>query len=132
MGESVSKKKPFSPPAQTGLFGPFNPYCGQIRRDPYGGKPPSNASRTSRAAGNSIQAVLNSLQAKVFHHVRNQGPHGATCDEVEVALSMKHQTASARICELKEKRLLIDSETTRLTRSKRAAIVYVSPDNDLV
>ena len=29
-------------------------------------------------------------------------PGGATCEEVEVALNMKHQSASARICDLLE------------------------------
>jgi hypothetical protein len=39
------------------------------------------------------------LRALVLVHIRDAG--GATCSEVEDALGLKHQTASARIWELK-------------------------------
>lgn len=66
------------------------------------------------------------LSARVAQHVRESG--GATCDEVEVALGLRHQTASARLRELVLKGAIKDSGARRLTRSKRKAAVYVFND----
>lgn len=106
---------------QLKLFNPIVP-------EPYGGKPPSVNTDTSRAAAESIQAVLNPLQAKVMHWIRSQGEKGSTCDEAEVALKMKHQTCSARIRELALKESILPSGMRRRTRSGRKAIVYVAPE----
>ena len=60
---------------------------------------------------------------------------GATCDEVEVALDMPHQTASARINELKEDdletgrpQMLYDSGKRRKTRHGQLATVWIHRD----
>lgn len=105
-------------------FKPMN----DLRVDPYGGKAPSVDVDTSRDAAASIQGVLNSMQSKVLGWIRSRGDDGATCDEVEAALEMKHQTASARIRELVLKDRICDSGMRRKTRSKRKAIVYVLPE----
>jgi hypothetical protein len=103
----------------------FNP----IVRDPYNGKAPSVDVDTSRDAASAIQGFVNPLQAKVLHWVRSQGVNGSTCDEAEVALNMRHQTCSARIRELALKERILDSGIRRRTRSKRKAIVYVTPEH---
>jgi hypothetical protein len=109
-----------------------------MRRDPYGGRAPHNDTGTSKGASASIQAVLGPLQQRVLRYIDSCGAKGATCDETEEALDMRHQTASARIRELslKDKILLIEVGAkpdgtkryqTRATRSKRQARVYVTP-----
>lgn len=49
---------------------------------------------------------------------------GATCDEVESCLRMSHQTASARIRDLRGRGRLVDSGSRRRTRTGRSAIVW--------
>jgi predicted ArsR family transcriptional regulator len=52
--------------------------------------------------------------------------HGdATCDEVELALRMRHQTASARFTEMHKSGFVEYNGKTRPTRSGRSAHVYV-------
>jgi hypothetical protein len=81
---------------------------------------------TSEAAADSLaDDQLSRLRLAVFTLVKGRGDRGATCDEVEVELSMRHQTASARIRELVLLGWLVDSERRRLTRSVRFARVYV-------
>lgn len=112
----------------------------RLQPDPYGGSAPHNETGTSKEASKSIQAVLGPLQEKVRRYVHGCGEQGATCDETEEALDLRHQTASARIRELvlKDKLLLIEVTPkadgtkrylTRPTRSRRQARVYVTPDH---
>src|SRR5215204_811513 len=62
---------------------------------------------TSRAAAESLApSTLGRLEAAVFLYIHEHGP--ATCDAVESALSMSHQTASARIRGLALKGQLVD------------------------
>jgi hypothetical protein len=51
---------------------------------------------------------------------------GNTCDEIEVALQMRHQTASCFIRFLVKDGFLRDSGERRLTRANRKAIVWVA------
>jgi hypothetical protein len=39
----------------------------------------------------------------IKHFFRRRGPRGATCYQVELATGLSHQTASARVCDLKKK-----------------------------
>ncbi len=81
-------------------------------------------SETSMAAAESVENVAGTLRAKIAAFIERRG--GATCDEVEAAMDLRHQTASARITEL---RLLGEIEKTdakRATRSGRGAVVYRS------
>lgn len=77
---------------------------------------------TSRQAHKSIDAAT--LRGKIRQWISQQAD-GATCDEVEQQLRMRHQTASARIRELYRAGDLRDSGKRRPTRSGRPAIVWV-------
>lgn len=81
-------------------------------------------SDTSAAAAESIEPLLGRLAADVRAHVRAQGARGATCDEIEEGLGLRHQTASARVRELAQAGLLKDSGERRATRSGRKAAVW--------
>jgi len=48
----------------------------------------------------------------------------ATCSELEVLLNLTHQTASARISELKRDEIIKETGNKRLTQSGRPAHVY--------
>jgi DNA-binding Lrp family transcriptional regulator len=56
--------------------------------------------------------------------MRKDLPKGATCDEVEAALSLSHQTASARIRGLFQDGSIQDSGLRRNTRTGRKATVW--------
>jgi hypothetical protein len=79
---------------------------------------------TSEAAADSLaDDVLTRLRKAVWDFIRLR-PYGATCDEVEIALDLRHQTASARIRELVLKDKLTITNQRRPTRSGRGARVY--------
>jgi len=97
---------------------------------PYQGSPPFVAtSETSREAASSVKETAGAIRSKVYRHFLAQGVFGATCDEVEVALELRHQTASARCRELVLQGLLEKRQdgtgkpVRRPTRSGRAADV---------
>jgi len=82
-------------------------------------------SDTSISAADSLDdSLLSRLRAQVFALIDVRGENGATCDEVEVALELRHQTASARVRELALGGLIFDTGRRRQTRSGRAARVY--------
>lgn len=93
---------------------------------------PSNGIETSDAAASSLRPHLNTMRAMVLEWIRLRGSEGATCDEIEAAHGMSHQTASARLCELSRpipsvRAALIDrTAAKRKTRSGRKAFVYVA------
>lgn len=95
--------------------------------------PPHSDPDTSRAAAVSVKESSVQQRANVLAHFHQVGPHGATCDEVEQALRLPHQSASARIWELRgldRKRdlptLLYDTGTRRKTLSGRTAVVWAT------
>jgi hypothetical protein len=93
---------------------------------PYDGQPPSVASSdTSRAAADSVSESAAAMRAKVYNHVVLAQVWGSTCDEVEEALNMRHQTVSARVRELVLMGLIADSGQRRKTRSGRSAAVWI-------
>jgi hypothetical protein len=93
---------------------------------PYRGEAPSvRGDSTSEAAAASKAATKAADERRVWDHIRNLGTWGATCDEVEVDLGLLHQNASARIRTLVLEGKLRDSKSTRLTRHKREAHVWV-------
>lgn len=87
--------------------------------------PPSNQTPTSRAAALSMAVQAPKQRGKVFEYVARFAD-GRTCDEVQAALDMLPQSASARIYELRRLGLIIDSGRTRPTRTGRAAVVYIA------
>ncbi len=82
-------------------------------------------SDTSIAAAASMKQTAPILRAKVEAFIRNCAVTGATDDEVEVAMGLRHQTASARRVELLKREIVYDSGRRRKTRSGRNATVWV-------
>lgn len=81
---------------------------------------------TSQAAAKAGIKRVNGDRFRVLRHIMLQGSHGATDDEIEVALGLPHTTASAR-----RRGLYLDDEIafvgeTRKTRRGRAANVWVA------
>lgn len=90
-------------------------------KDLYPDTPGHNNTDTSTAAATSIEPHVTRLAELVMELLRlNSG----TCWEVECALKMSHQTASARIRELWLKGRVQDSGRRRKTGSGRNAIVW--------
>jgi DNA adenine methylase len=73
-----------------------------------------------------MEGSTEQLRARVLVEIRERC--GATCDEVEEALDLRHQTASARVNELCSDGKIVDSGERRKTRSGRAAIVWRESD----
>jgi hypothetical protein len=93
--------------------------------DLYSGVPPYVPDRaTSKAAAESIAPSAHAIRSKVLAFVKSRGRNGATCDEVEASLDLRHQTASARIRELYLHREIAEGGK-RATRSGRQAVVWV-------
>jgi hypothetical protein len=79
---------------------------------------------TSIAAMESVRLVAPCMRERMLGAFRVLGDHGATCDEMEVKFHMKHQTASARINELRKRGEIRDTGMRRKTRSGCKAIVW--------
>lgn len=79
-------------------------------------------SDTSRDAAESMRDHVARLEGRVLAAIEKAG--GATCDEVEVATGLAHQTASARVNGLMRKGRIYDSGERRKTRSGRNAAVW--------
>ena len=86
-----------------------------------------NARNTSKAARDSVKGSTKTMQQRIFDFVAAGKRYGATCDEVELETGMRHQSASARIYELRQAGKLANSGTRRKTRSGRTAIVWTLP-----
>lgn len=79
--------------------------------------------QTSLEALRSQKDKAPSDEAKILLWIKGSEV-GATCDEVESCLRMSHQTASARIRDLRGLGRLVDSGSRRKTRTGRSAIVW--------
>lgn len=90
-----------------------------------GRAPYVKGSATSKAAAESVEPTLSDTEHKVLGVFVERHFVGATDDEIEVELNMRHQTASARRRGLEEKGLVMKTDDTRLTRSGRKARVYL-------
>jgi len=98
------------------------------QRDLFGDRYPDRpgavrGSDTSEHAAESVEHDVSRLRGMVYNFI-SACEHGATCDETESRLFMRHQTCSARIRELVIRGKLYDTGERRLTRSKRPARVY--------
>lgn len=83
---------------------------------------PSVAPATTPAAPVKKEAVRH----RVWSYIRSCGAQGATCDEVEAALGLPHQSVSARIYDLEKANVLVDCGDRRKTRSGRKARVLMT------
>lgn len=81
---------------------------------------------TSRAAYDSVdhETVMDAIYTTL-----DEIPGGQTCDELEIALEMRHQTCSASITKLIYGGHLFDTGKRRPTRSGRQARVYITRGN---
>ena len=92
---------------------------------PFNDHPPFVAgSHTSEAAAHRAKQSAETMRARVLEYIATQGEDGATDDEVEVALGMLHQTASARRRELELSGHLQKTDLPRPTRTGTHAAVY--------
>ena len=108
----------------TDLFGFF-----KKAPEPYNGEPPHvKGSETSKEAAESIKLSLTTTELRVMAFYRKRGERGATCDEVEQHLRMRHQSASARVRGLELKGYLEKTERKRKTMSGRKAFVLVATE----
>lgn len=89
----------------------------------FGGLPPHSNTTTSRAAAVSMVRDASRLGRLVLQFIAECD--GLTCDEIERAAGLSHQTASARVRELVLKGLVTDSGHKRNTCTGRKAIVWV-------
>jgi len=83
-------------------------------------------SATSKAAADSQGLKAQVDEARVLAHLQACGGIGATDDEVELALGMLHQTASARRRGLVLKDFVVNSGYTRATRTGCHATVWIT------
>lgn len=82
-------------------------------------------SDTSREAAEEIVGCAPTMRQQVLVFLMARGAYGATDDEGEKVLNMRHQTYSARRRWLVKHGLVKDSGETRETRSGRSATVWV-------
>ena len=89
---------------------------------------PTNWQDTSVESRNELEysGKKHQYRKQIYNHIKSCSDHGATCDEVEVSLNLRHQTASCFIRFLTQDGFLFDSGLKRLTRANRKAIVWVS------
>lgn len=87
---------------------------------------PYSEPTTSREAAESMRSSAASLRAKVLAFIQEREQRGATCDEIQVALDMRPQTASARCWELHKGGIVIKTNLKRKTRTGRNARAYVA------
>jgi hypothetical protein len=82
----------------------------------------------SQQAYLSVKEHTGALRILVVRFIYRQSLRGATCDEIERALMLSHQTVSARVTEAKARGEIVPSGERRPTRSGRKAAVYVDPE----
>ena len=88
--------------------------------------PYARGSDTSKAAGRCVEICAGTLRARVLGHIVDRDSYGMTCDELEAVSGLMHQTASARVHELKKLGAIYDSGRRRKTRSGRKATVWLA------
>jgi DNA-binding MarR family transcriptional regulator len=82
--------------------------------------PHSNAS-TSHEAAKSVEKDVTRIAKRVLDAIKHEP---RACFEIEEDLDLSHQTASARITQLRKDGLIEDSGDRRPTASNRRAIVW--------
>lgn len=84
--------------------------------------PAHNRTRTSVDAAHAIKPHVETLRGKVLTYLA--GCSGATAQEIETALGLAGSTVRPRLVELRETGCVRDSGRTRLTASRRKAVVW--------
>jgi hypothetical protein len=89
--------------------------------------PPSQRhSETSQEAAEAIEPTVAGLRGRVLTFLLARGEHGATDEEIQVALEMNPSTERPRRVELWYAGLIVNSSETRLTSSGRRASIWVA------
>ena len=83
--------------------------------------PPETSLEAHKSQKDKAPADASKILAYI---IREDRPKGATCDEIEVALLLSHQTASARVRDLFKAGSIRDSGLRRNTRTGRKATVW--------
>lgn len=92
--------------------------------------PYTKGSATSKAAAQSMVKPAKNQREQIWRYVMKQGDRGATCQEVERALDICHQSCSTRMMELRQMGRLNHKGETRRTESNRQAEVHIAiPEN---
>lgn len=80
-----------------------------------------------RSTDNRIRLAIAraTMKMRVLNAIRDCGRRGATCEELEDLLVMRHQTVSARLVDLQRDEVVV-SKKMRLTSSGRPAKVWHS------
>ena len=94
--------------------------------DDSAGAPYQKHSPTSQAAAEAILPKTGTLRRMVYNFIAQRGHYGATDEEIQSCLSMGANTQRPRRVELVAASLVRDSGTTRKTRSRKAAVVWVT------
>jgi hypothetical protein len=97
-----------------------------LDRGPEAPLPYVKGSDTSQDAADSMREHADRLRREVYNYIADTMLEGLTCDEVEDLMSERHQTISARVNELRDGGLIVDTGARRRTRSNRKAAVYVA------
>ena len=99
--------------------------------------PPHSAPGPSQEAADSMRGSVATLRERVLDAI-SESSNGLTCDELERKTGLTHQTASARIWELRgfpsnsgRPSLLADSGARRKTASGRTATVWIAKGSRL-
>jgi hypothetical protein len=82
--------------------------------------------KTSAVAATSMETPSGGARRKVLDYLLSVGRRGATGDEIEEAIDIKHQTLGPRLRELVAQHRVVDSGERRPTRSRRPAIVWIA------
>jgi hypothetical protein len=86
---------------------------------------------TCVASRNRLNSRRSVIRKTVHNFILERGAYGATCDEVEIALQLRHQTASCFIRFLTKDGFLEGTIERRKTRAGRFAIVWRSTRKQL-
>lgn len=90
------------------------------------GELPYSDRETSLQAAKDAKSNVQAMRTAILAFIRRQGTYGATDDEIEQALGLMHQSASARRRELFLAELVQPSQKRRPTRTGSAARVWVA------
>jgi predicted transcriptional regulator len=88
------------------------------------GAPFVRGSATAKAAALSVLPHLSRMRRKVLQAIVDRGPHGITCDAIEEATGMRHQSVSPRLRELESFGLIRESPAKAATASGRMASLW--------
>jgi len=77
---------------------------------------------TSHDSRDALKKKRSKYRLSIYEYI--EATKGATCDEIEVALCIRHQTASCFIRFMTQEGLLEATAERRITRSGRNAIVW--------